>query len=119
MRFSKMVSIFVLILCAVALASTNKLGIHDVNRVKFESPVRIGTQVLPAGEYVVRHSMAGEDHVMNFERVGRKEVFHVKCTLVPLSKKAENNGAVYETTSTNERVLRELTFGGDTAKHVF
>ena len=119
MRFLKLLGLLLLAFFAVAVASENKLGIHDVSRITFTTPVRIGAEVLPAGEYVVRHSMQGEEHIMAFERVGRKEAVRVKCTLVPLSKKAANDQVLYDTTSSNEKVLRELMFAGDTAKHVF
>ena len=119
MRFFKLLGLLLLGFCAVAVASGNKLGIHDVSRITFTTPVRIGAEVLPAGEYIVRHTMQGEEHTMAFERVGRKEAVRVKCTLVSLDRKADQDRTVYEITSTNEKVLRELIFRGDTAKHVF
>ena len=42
-----------------------------------------------------------------------------KCQLVQLSKKADQTRTVYQTNAANERVLQELVFAGDTAKHVF
>jgi hypothetical protein len=110
------------LLCAfavIAVAGDNKLGIRDVNHVKFDSIVRIGTISLPAGEYVVRHTMQGDEHVMVFQRNFSKEEFKVKCTLVPLSRKADNTQSVFHVTATNEKILQELVFRGDTAKHVF
>lgn len=118
MRFLRMLGLFLLLLTTVAFAA-NKLGIHDVGRVTFNSPVRVGSSLLPAGEYVVRHTMDGQDHVMTFESLKSKEVVKVKCTLEPLSQKADQDKTVYEVTSSNERVLHELVFRGDTAKHVF
>ncbi|MGC2448627.1 MAG: hypothetical protein WA477_13360 [Candidatus Sulfotelmatobacter sp.] len=119
MRFSKMLGIALVLLSAVAIASQNKMGIHDVSKVTFDTAIHIGSTVLPAGSYVVRHTMEGEEHVMSFELVGHKQVFKVKCTLAPLAHKAPKDESVIETTSTNEKILRELTFSGDTAKHVF
>jgi len=119
MRSFRILGLFLLCLSAVAMASENKMGIHDTSRVSFSSSVRVGSTVLPAGEYVVRHTMEGQDHVMNFQRVGNKEVFKVKCTLVPLPKKAQRDETIFEITSGNERVVHELIFSGDTAKHVF
>lgn len=120
MRFLRVIGILVLFISVLAMASENKLGIHEVSHVRFDSPTRIGSVVLPAGEYTVRHSMEGEEHVMAFQQAsGKKEVFRVKCTLVQLPQKAEKNQSVYELTSSNEKVLRELVFRGDTAKHVF
>lgn len=119
MRSLKMLGMVLVFLSAVAMASGNKMGIHDVSRVNFDTPVRIGSTVLPAGDYVVRHTMEGEAHVMSFERLNHKDVFKVKCTLVALPHRAGADQGLYDTTSTNEKILRELIFAGDTAKHVF
>ena len=118
MRFVKLLSVLFFALTVVTMAAENKLGIRDVNHVKFDSTIRIGTAVLPAGEYTVRHTMEGEEHVMVFSRNGSKDEFKVKCTLVSLEKKAPQSQTVY-TVDANQRVLREMVFRGDTAKHVF
>jgi phage terminase large subunit GpA-like protein len=115
----KVVGIFlcVLTLAAVGLAGTNSMGVRDVSHVTFVAPMRVGTVVLPAGAYVVRHSMEGSTHVMVFQRTESK--FKVMCTLVPLSKKAQTDQTIYELNAANERVLQSLVFKGDSAKHVF
>ena len=121
MRFLKVLGIFmcVLALSAIVTAGTNNMGIRDVSHVTFVAPIRVGTVVLPAGDYVVRHTMEGQEHVMVFQRVHSKDEFKVKCTLVPLPQKAEKDQTVYQLTAGNERVLQELVFRGDSAKHVF
>jgi hypothetical protein len=121
MRSLKVLGIFmcVLVLGAIAVAGPNSMGIRDVNKVTFAEPMRVGTVVLPAGDYVVRHTMEGEAHVMVFQRLNDKDEFKVKCTLVPLPKKADQTQATYELNAGNERVLHELEFKGDSAKHVF
>src|SRR5215469_4928252 len=81
----KALGIVVLAMCAVALASEKNLGIHKVADVSFEAAVQVGTTVIPAGQYKVRHTMDGQDHVMTFTRNGRNEVYKVKCTLVALA----------------------------------
>ncbi|HVN22051.1 MAG TPA: hypothetical protein VMU05_24910 [Dongiaceae bacterium] len=118
MRSFKYVVILLCLLSAAAVASENKLGVREVHKVTFATSVRIGTNVLPAGEYVVRHSMEGQDHFMLFERIHSKDVVKVKCTLVPLPKKAGDDVTVFQTAG-NEKVLQELIFSGETAKHVF
>ena len=110
-----------LLLCVctvMAVAADNNLGIKEVNRVKFDNPVRIGTANLPAGEYVVRHTMQGEEHVMVFRRQIGNDEFKVKCTLVPLAQKAPQTQTIYEIAG-NDRIVQELVFRGDKAKHVF
>ena len=122
MRFLKLLGIFlcVLTLATVVIAADQSMGVRDVSRVTFVAPIRIGTALLPAGEYLVRHTMDGQNHIMVFESVKTKTVeVKVKCTLVPLAKKANQTRTIYEINAANERVLQELEFRGDTAKHVF
>jgi hypothetical protein len=69
------------------------MGIHEVSRVTFVAPVEVGTVDLPAGEYVVRNTMVG--HVMVFLCVHSKDEFEVKCTLVPLTQKADKDQSIY------------------------
>lgn len=121
MRSLKILGVFlcVLALAAIAVAGPNSMGVRDVNKVTFKTPMRVGAAVLPAGDYVVRHTMEGQDHVMVFQRVHSKDEFKVKCTLVPLPRKADKNQTTYELSAENEKVLHELEFEGDSAKHVF
>ncbi len=56
---------------------------------------------------------------MVFKSVQGKDQVKVKCTLVPLEKKADHNEEIYKVDGNNERVLQELVFRGDTSKHVF
>ena len=119
MRFLKVLGLLLCVLTAMAVAKENKMGVHDVNRVVFDTPVRIGTSVLPAGEYVVRHTMEGQEHVMVFQHQNTRDEVKVKCTLVPLAKKADQSQSTFQVNAANEKVLVELQFQGDTAKHVF
>ena len=119
MRFLRVLGVIVLLMSVSAIASENKLGIREVSHVNFDAPTRIGSTVLPAGEYTSRHSMEGQEHVMAFQRSNNKDVFKVKCTLVQLPRKAEHDQSIFELKAGSERVLHELVFRGDTAKHVF
>lgn len=121
MRSLKVLGIFVcvLVFATLAVAGPNSMGIRDVNTVSFAEPLRVGTALLPAGDYVVRHTMEGQDHVMLFQRLHSKDEFKVKCTLVALPKKASKTQSTSEMTAENGRVLREIEFQGDSAKHVF
>jgi len=126
MRFLKVLGVLVCalalvsILVSTAAAEDKNLGIRDVSRVTFAAPMRVGTVLLPAGDYLVRHTMEGQEHVMVFQAVrGKAPEAKVKCTLVPLAQKAEHNQTIYQLNAANERVLQELVFRGDTAKHVF
>jgi hypothetical protein len=124
MRSLKVLGIISLCLLGVAVvasAGTNSMGISDLSHVTFGSPIHVGTALLPAGDYEVRHVMQGQDHIMVFKRVNGKDKDGVKvnCKLVALDQKAEKTETIYEVNASNERVLRELIFRGDTAKHVF
>jgi phage terminase large subunit GpA-like protein len=116
--------VLVIIACVLALGSMvfageNSMGVRDVSSVTFVAPMRVGAVLLPAGQYVIRHTMEGQEHIMVFQQARSKDEVKVKCTLVPLKTKAEQNQTIYQLNASNERVLQELVFRGDTAKHVF
>ena len=126
MRFLKVLAVFVCALAIVSMlvskaaAEEKNLGIRDVSRITFVAPIRVGAALLPAGDYLVKHTMEGQDHIMVFQPVrGKASEVKVKCTLVPLAQKAEQNQTIYVLNAANERVLQELVFRGDSAKHVF
>ena len=121
MRALRVLGIFICVLAlgSIALAGENSMGVRDVSSITFVAPMRVGTVLLPAGDYVIRHTMEGQEHIMVFQRARSKEEIKVKCTLVPLKAKAEQNETIYQMNASNERVLQELVFRGDMAKHVF
>ena len=118
MRILRFLGLLLCVCSVMAVAADNNLGIKEENRVKFDNPVRIGSANLPAGEYVVRHTMQGEEHVMVFRRQIGNDEFKVKCTLVPLAQKAPQTQTIYEIAG-NDRIVQEMVFRGDKAKHVF
>jgi hypothetical protein len=65
--------------------------------------------------------MEGADHIMVFRQLGTKKPIEVrvKCTLVPLGAKADKDQKIYVLNAANVRVLQEMVFKGDSAKHVF
>jgi hypothetical protein len=113
-----LMSVFMLGAFSVA---ENKLGIADTYRVNFSEKVRVADTLLPQGNYEIRHVMEGTDHIMVFHQLGTKKPVEVraKCTLVPLTAKASDDQKTYLLNAANERVLHELVFKGDLAKHVF
>jgi hypothetical protein len=114
-----------ILLCVFMLGSVavaeNQLGTADTYRVSFAEKVRVADTLLPKGDYEIRHVMEGSDHIMLFRQLGTKKPVEVraKCTLVPLSVKANDDQKIYVLNAANERVLHELVFKGDHAKHVF
>ena len=110
----------VVVLGGIALAGTMP-GVADVQRISFTDPIRIGTTLVPQGNYEVRHVMEGENHIMVFKALDQKKVpeVRIKCTLVPLAEKAKETQKIYTVNAAKEEVLQELVFRGDSAKHVF
>jgi hypothetical protein len=120
-KFICVLAICVLALGVMVSAAPKPFGVADSRNVVFENPVRVGDVLLPRGEYKVLHTMNGDEHIMVFQQQKTKNPTEtkVKCSLVPLTAKAPRTERVFVVNATNERVLRELTFEGDTAKHVF
>ena len=114
-----------ILICVFALgalaAAVNQMGIRDSYKVTFLENVRVADTVLPKGDYDIRHVMEGSDHIMVFRQTGTKKPVEVraKCTLVPLTAKAERKEKIFDLNAANERVLHELVFKGDLARHVF
>jgi len=122
MRSLGLMTVILLVIVAVSFAAAEpkNMGIRDTYKVTFADPVRVGDALLPAGDYVIRHTMSGVDHIMVFQAAkGNVLEVKVKCTLVPLAQKAERTQTVYVVNAASEKVLQELVFRGDTAKHVF
>jgi hypothetical protein len=120
MRFAGILTI-VLLMAAFAAAKQNQFGVQDTYQVSFSDPVRVADTLLPSGDYEIRHAMQGEDHIMVFRQLRTRKPMELKakCTLVVLPEKAASSQKIYSLNAANERVLRELIFKGDKAKHVF
>jgi hypothetical protein len=114
-------SICTLLFGTLVAARQNKFGVMDKYTVSFVDPVRVGDTLLPKGDYEIRHTMKGEEHIMVFRQMRTSKPIEVsaKCTLVPLPEKASDTQTFYVMNAANERVLQELVFKGDSVKHVF
>jgi len=121
MRSLKIMALVVCVLAVVPLAMAGgDFGVRETGKIDFASPTRVAGTLLPAGEYLVRHTMEGQEHVMVFQSLKHKvQDVKAKCQLVQLGKKADQTRTVYQLNAANERVLQELVFAGDTSKHVF
>ena len=124
MRFLKIVIVIAVCVLGTSLilsAGQNKFGVMDTRQVTFDNPMRVGGILLPSGEYQVLHTMDGENHIMVFKQLRTKNPAEakVKCTLVPLTKKAPQTQKTYVLNAGSERVLQTLVFQGDKAQHVF
>ncbi len=125
MRKTQLVGIltllFVFMVSMIAVAGEKPLGVADTYRVSFTEQTRVADTLLPKGDYEIRHVMEGQNHIMIFHQLRTKKPAEVraKCTLVPLDTKAANDQKIFLVNAANERVLQELIFKGDKAKHVF
>jgi hypothetical protein len=119
--FAGMVIVMCIFILGAVAAAENKLAIAHTYQVKFSEDVRVADTLLPKGDYEIRHVMEGSDHIMVFRQLGTKKPAEVraKCTLVPLSEKASESQTIYVLNAANQRVLQELVFKGEDAKHVF
>ncbi len=99
-------------------AKDNSMGVANKQNITFSGPTVVGGTLLPAGSYTVLHEMQGSEHIMVFKQQGGKMEAKAKCNLVPLPEKASQTEQRYTENAKNEHVLVEMTFRGDTAKHV-
>ena len=67
MRSLRVLSIFmcVLALASFALAGERSMGVREVSSVTFVASMRVGSVVLPAGDYVIRHTMDGQEQTIS------------------------------------------------------
>jgi len=100
------------------VAKDNPMGIAQKQEITFTGPTLVGGSLLPAGDYTVLHQMQGTEHIMIFKQVGGKAEAKAKCNLVPLAENFKTTEQRYTENAKNERVLVEMTFRGDSAKHV-
>jgi hypothetical protein len=101
------------------MATDNSMaGVGLKQEITFTGPTVVGGSVLPAVDYKVTHEMLGSEHIMIFKQMGGKAEAKAKCNLVPLTSKAKTTEQRYSENAKNERVLVEMTFRGDTSKHV-
>ena len=120
-RFMAVIVVMLVAVATVATAGHNMFGVADMQKITFIDPIRVGEVLLPQGNYEVRHVMEGDNHIMVFKQlnVNKPVQARVQCSLVKLAAKAEQTQKIYVVSTNNERILRELIFRGDTAKHVF
>jgi hypothetical protein len=109
-----------LVVGAVALFAANDSmsGVALKQEITFTAPTVVGGTLLPTGDYKVMHEMQGTEHVMIFKQMGGKAEAKAKCNLVPLGEKSKTTEQRYNENAKNQHILTEMTFRGDTSKHV-
>lgn len=83
------------------------------------APARVGSVVLPAGEYRVTHEMQGTQHILVMALTGKaKQTFRVACAMQPLTNVATQDEQHYRYEG-KEKILVGLLFKGDKVFHAF
>ena len=97
----------------------------------FDTPVRVGDNLLKPGDYQIQHVMEGQDHVIVFTRMTTagpggnpesrptKDVTRMKCRIEPLGEKAKHSGLRFGTNAAGEKTVEEVHIKGENVKHVF
>lgn len=118
--FAVLIALTLVVLGATTLlvAKDYPMGVAPKQEISFTAPTMVGGNLLPAGDYSVLHTMQGTEHVMVFKQIGGKAEAKAKCNLVPLSGKSKTTEQRYNENAQNQRVLIEMTFKGDSSKHV-
>lgn len=121
MRFMVVAVVCLLGLSVLLTAGPNTFGVADTRNISFTDPIRVGNVLLPTGNYLVQHTMEGENHIMVFTQLNKRKPVEarVKCQLVPLTVKADRDEKIYIVNASGERVLQTLIFQGDLAEHRF
>jgi len=93
-------------------------GIGKTYKVTLHQQARVANVLLPAGDYRIQHVMEGEKHIMVFKDQKGAEA-RAECTMVKIERKAEGDSAQFERGPNGERILKALTFKGETFEHRF
>lgn len=116
-RMWQAVIILLVVSFGLAAAAQQSFGVGKVRAIYIAETVRVGDALLPAGDYNVKHEMAGSEHVLVFtSQANPKIATRVNCKMVQLAKKAERTEQEYIRKG-EERVLTALTFKGDNFRH--
>jgi len=87
--------------------------------LKLDVSARVGSTLLPAGEYKVTHEMQGSQHILVMTLAGRdKQTFRVPCSMQPLPEVATQTEQHYRYEG-KEKILVGLMFRGDKVFHAF
>ena len=109
----------VMVVLGLTLAMSAQNGVGKTQRATFDEPIKVQGKLIPAGQYTIEHVMEGQNHIMVFKQVsGARQEFRFNCNMVQLPSKAKQTLKVYDTAS-GSKVLKSMTFAGDTYEHVF
>jgi len=119
MRGFKVLAIGLLLLTVASVSLAADSGKMDAGKhwtLTLYHPTRVGTALLQAGDYNVRHITDGDQHFLAFS-ANRKEVARVSCKLEPMSQKPATTELTEERDSGGERTLKAIAFKDDAYRH--
>ena len=119
MKGFKVLAIALLLLTVASAAMAADAINSDVGKswtITLNHPTRVGTALLPTGDYKVQHLKDGGQHFLAFKS-GRKEITRVGCTMEELPKKAIGTLLFENTNGAGEQVLEGIAFDGDSFQH--
>ncbi len=108
--------LFTLLALGTMIWAQQPMGFKGTRNATLSEQAKVGTQILPAGQYRITHAMDGAQHIMVFKQ-GKQE-YRVKCNLEPLNEKAKATQFWYQDDASGQRVLQAMVFEGDTVRHV-
>jgi hypothetical protein len=130
-------AVLALTLSLTVTASTNDdkkpdFTIGKKGDIHFHISVLAGNTLLEPGMYQIQHGVEGTEHWVSFKRVdmpagyrhnnnpvSEQAAARIKCTVVPLDKKATRTNVTLRTTNTGEKEVAEVQVAGEAFKHVF
>lgn len=119
MKSIRVLAIALLLLAFTSAAVASGSGKMDSAKswhLTLYHPTRVGTALLPAGDYKVQQVQDGERTWLAF-KADKKEVARVGCKIEQLPSKAGKTELLLNTNSAGESVLVSIAFEGDQFKH--
>ena len=114
-------ALVVMVAALAAIAAdqpTGGMAVGQSRTITLHEPALVGGVSLPAGNYAVKHTMEGDNHIMVFTQEHGKATAKVNCKMVPLPKKADRSTYAFST-GDQGRVMTGITWKGDTVTHQF
>ena len=111
-----LLAVFVL---TVVVSAEEPMVTWKSKAVTLADQTRVGTAVLPAGDYKLKHEMEGANHILVFTQQNKeKQTFRVTCGMQALNAKADRDELHFRTEN-GQKVLTGVVFRGDRYTHTF
>ncbi len=118
MKARNIVGIVLMMAVSLAILASDAPSSHNgkSRMLTLSTPVRVGSAMLPAGDYKVQQVNDGDSHMLVF-KVDRKEVARINCTMEMLPEKAKSTLLSFDRNRAGERVLVGIVFPGESIRH--